>query len=109
MAEPVSGGATPTSEQARQALLLRLSEALRPLPDSGQILHEAARLLGGHEEAVALRRAHDELERRVQERTAELLRQSQELRALAGEITLVEQRERSRLAKVLHDHLQQSI
>jgi CheY-like chemotaxis protein len=30
-----------------------------------------------------------------------------QLRALAGELTLVEQRERKRLAKVLHDHLQQ--
>ncbi len=30
-----------------------------------------------------------------------------QLRALAGELTLVEQRERSRLANLLHDHLQQ--
>jgi PAS domain S-box-containing protein len=49
---------------------------------------------------VALARAKDELEQRVVERTAQL-------RALAGELTLSEQRERSRLAKILHDHLQQ--
>jgi PAS domain S-box-containing protein len=62
----------------------------------------------------ALRRAKDELERRVQERTAELAgaietltRQAQQLRALAAELTLAEQRERRRLAAVLHDGLQQ--
>ena len=43
-----------------------------------------------------LRQAHEELEIRANQ-----------LRALAGELTLSEQRERSRLAKVLHDHLQQ--
>jgi len=78
----------------------------------------------------ALRKAHDELERRVEERTAELsaaiemlkaevarralaehsLRErSERLRILASELTLAEQRERKRLAKVLHDHLQQLI
>src|SRR5262249_16990524 len=36
-----------------------------------------------------------------------LLRRSEQLRALAAEVTLAEQRERRRLAKVLHDHLQQ--
>jgi PAS domain S-box-containing protein len=37
----------------------------------------------------------------------ELGARATQLRALAGELTLSEQRERSRLAKVLHDHLQQ--
>jgi signal transduction histidine kinase len=76
----------------------------------------------------ALRKANDELEARVRQRTAELastidalqievlertqaeagLRQlSVQLRTLAGELTLAEQRERRRLAGVLHDHLQQ--
>jgi PAS domain S-box-containing protein len=50
---------------------------------------------------------NDELELRVTERTAELARKATQLRALAGELTLSEQRERSRLAKILHDHLQQ--
>ncbi|MEJ2718968.1 MAG: response regulator, partial [Deltaproteobacteria bacterium] len=74
------------------------------------------------------RRAKDELEQRVQERTADLsqtvdrlqgeiarrelaetvLRQrSEQLRMLASELTLAEQRERRRLAEVLHDDLQQ--
>ncbi len=76
----------------------------------------------------ALRQAKDELEHRVAERTAELWRTVQTLRAevarrreaeqalrrrgeqlreLAGELTLAEQRERRRLAGVLHDTLQQ--
>jgi PAS domain S-box-containing protein len=55
----------------------------------------------------ALARAKDELEQRVAERTAELAKRAAQLRALAGELTLSEQRERSRLAKILHDHLQQ--
>jgi PAS domain S-box-containing protein len=79
-----------------------------------------------------LQKAHDELERRVRERTIELdnanasLRQLNEtleqqvsertqlaedrakkLQTLVVELTLAEQRERQRLAKILHDNLQQ--
>ena len=76
----------------------------------------------------ALRQAHDRLELRVRERTAELshavatlheevarrsrveqtLRErSEQTRKLATELTLAEQRERQRLAQILHDGLQQ--
>jgi PAS domain S-box-containing protein len=76
----------------------------------------------------ALRRAHDELELRVAERTAELLQtvnaleeevsrrtaaeqalreRSDKLRAMASELIMAEQRERQRLAQLLHDGLQQ--
>lgn len=54
-----------------------------------------------------LRRLNLELERRVRERTAELALRAAQLRALAGELTLSEQRERGRMARILHDHLQQ--
>ena len=75
-----------------------------------------------------LRRSRDELEQRVRDRTADLsetvsaletevtrrtlaedvLRtRSEQLRLLASELTLAEQRERRRLADVLHDDLQQ--
>ncbi len=75
-----------------------------------------------------LRQANDELERRVRDRTAELTRivetlqgemnrrstaeralraRSEQLRLLASELTLAEQRERQRLALVIHDGLQQ--
>jgi signal transduction histidine kinase len=48
----------------------------------------------------ALQVAHSELEARVSERTAQL-------RALAAELTQSEERERRRIAQVLHDDLQQ--
>jgi len=62
----------------------------------------------------ALRQSHDLLEQRVTQRTAELSqsnreldRRSRQLARLASELTLAEQRERRRLATLLHDHLQQ--
>lgn len=48
-----------------------------------------------------------ELEDRVRIRTAELQRRADQLARLTSELTLAEQRERRRLAKLLHDHLQQ--
>jgi PAS domain S-box-containing protein len=55
----------------------------------------------------ALQQVNANLERNVEERTAELTQRASQLRALAAELTLSEQRERRRLANVLHDHLQQ--
>lgn len=55
----------------------------------------------------ALLHAKEELELRVQERTKELALRANQLRALAGELTISEQRERKRLSALLHDHLQQ--
>jgi PAS domain S-box-containing protein len=43
------------------------------------------------------------------ERTAEVERQACQLRALASQLSQAEQRERKRLAKILHDHIQQLI
>ena len=54
-----------------------------------------------------IRDLNQSLQERVAERTAELVQRAEQLRALATELTLVEQRERRRLAEVLHDHLQQ--
>lgn len=63
---------------------------------------------------AALQQAHDELENRVAERTDQLRRanlqleaRAAQLRALTGELTLAEQRERRRIAQMLHDGLQQ--
>jgi signal transduction histidine kinase len=57
--------------------------------------------------AAELAESNSDLERKVQERTAELAQRAAHLRALAGELTISEQRERKRLANILHDHLQQ--
>lgn len=54
-----------------------------------------------------LKQWSQELERRVDERTAELQESQYRLRALATELNLAEQRERQRIATELHDHLQQ--
>ncbi len=50
-----------------------------------------------------------ELERRIVERTGELLLSQERLRALASDLTLTEQRERRRLATELHDYLAQLV
>jgi PAS domain S-box-containing protein len=54
-----------------------------------------------------LRGAKEELGLRVQERTIELRQRAAQLARLSSELTLSEQRERRRLAEILHDHLQQ--
>ena len=46
-------------------------------------------------------------EQALQDAHKDLAERAAQLRALAGELTLSEQRERRRLARVLHDHLQQ--
>ena len=50
-----------------------------------------------------------ELERRVNERTKELVRTHDRLRGLAQDLTLTEQRERQRIAGELHDYLAQML
>ena len=56
---------------------------------------------------VRLERFAHELEKAVETRTAELRHSQEQLRALAAELTLTEQRQRQRFASQLHDHLQQ--
>jgi PAS domain S-box-containing protein len=55
----------------------------------------------------ALRQYSDTLEVRVDERTNELTRRTAQLQGLAVELTRAEDRERQRVAEVIHDHLQQ--
>lgn len=52
-------------------------------------------------------RMNEVLEERVKERTAVASQRAVQLSALAAELTEAEERERRRLAQVLHDHLQQ--
>lgn len=54
-----------------------------------------------------LKAFNDTLEQRVIERTAIADQRAAQLRVLAAELSLAEEQERRRLAKVLHDHLQQ--
>lgn len=56
---------------------------------------------------LALRQLNDSLERRIAERTREVRQQADQLRALANDLSQTEQRERQRLAQILHDNIQQ--
>lgn len=58
---------------------------------------------------AALAELNRTLEARIAERTAEVQHQAAQLRALARQLTRTEQRERKRLATILHDHIQQLI
>ena len=57
----------------------------------------------------SLRKIRDELEIRVDERTAQLARSREELRVLAGKLLSVQEEERRRLARELHDDLTQRL
>ncbi|WP_462330362.1 response regulator [Thiohalocapsa halophila] len=74
------------------------------------------RVAGVHLDITARKQAEERLaelnrtlEARVAEQTAELRSQAEQLRALANQLTRSEQRERKRLASILHDHIQQLI
>lgn len=56
---------------------------------------------------IELRQSKEELEMRVRERTIELQRRAEQLSKLSYDLTNAEQRERKRIAHVLHDDLQQ--
>jgi len=97
-----------------------LAEAREPNPWERRLAEFGAHLAGIVLErdrvAKALRESQErlqaaavELEKRVDERTKDLSRSQADLRALATELNLAEQRERKRLAGELHDHLQQML
>ncbi len=57
----------------------------------------------------ALKKLNDTLEQQVEDRTIQVRQQAIQLRALASQLSMAEQTERQRLAKILHDHIQQLI
>lgn len=78
------------------------------------LARQAADLIERHQSEGALREREQQLvelsltlERRVAQRTAELQDQTARLQSLAAELASAEQRERKRLAALLHDELQQ--
>jgi two-component system sensor histidine kinase UhpB len=56
-----------------------------------------------------LRRSHDELEQRVRERTRELARANRSLRKLSRQVLEVQETERRRIARELHDEIGQAL
>lgn len=90
--------------QLAEELTYRVGLAL----DNAWLYEEARREVTERERAERdLRHFNDQLEQRVAERTAETEQRAAQLRALTAELAQTEQRERRRLAQVLHDHLQQ--
>ena len=73
-------------------------------------------MLGTYEDITAhkqaeevLRKAHHELERRVQERTLALEKANEELRQIPSKLIAVQEEERKRLASELHDSIGQTL
>lgn len=58
-------------------------------------------------EKAMLRRSLQEQQRQLSMQAQALVEQNQKIRALASALTLAEQRERKRIAQILHDHVQQ--
>ena len=81
---------------------LRIAESILKL-----VAIRAAGELERRQAEESLKKAKDELEDRVKERTYELQNRADQLRALASELTQAEIRARKYLASVLHDDLQQ--
>jgi PAS domain S-box-containing protein len=93
---------------------------VRWLRSQGRILHDdhgrPIRMVGVNFDVTERRETEErlrsfagQLEHLVQERTQDLVRSQDQLRALATELNLTEQRERKRMAAELHDHLAQML
>jgi signal transduction histidine kinase len=64
-------------------------------------------LARSHRAEEQLRRAHDELERKIQERTADLNMANESLRELSGRLQQMRDEERRQIARELHDSVGQ--
>jgi PAS domain S-box-containing protein len=100
-----------TVRRRKDGRLIDISLTISPIRNlkgeiigASKIAHDITERKKAEEE---LKRFASILEEKVTERTQILEDQTQRLRQLALELTEVEQKERRRLAEVLHDHLQQ--
>lgn len=88
-------------------LLLTLSHSGDMASPNGHVIVVAQDVTPQVRAERMLKELTSTLEQQVARRTARLERQAEILRRLAAELTTTEQRERKRLAEMLHDHLQQ--
>lgn len=77
--------------------------------DDGEVRARVKTHLTLQQQARRISEHADELERLVQERTADLNEANNLLRLLAAQLTLAEERERQRIAMDLHDRVSQSL
>jgi signal transduction histidine kinase len=70
---------------------------------------QAADLIEGRRSEQKLLELNNFLERRVIERTAELVESERRVREMASQLTMAEHAERRRISQVLHDDLQQQL
>jgi len=56
-----------------------------------------------------LKKSHDELEERVEERTAKLMKANEQLESLSSQLLMVQEKERKRIAQELHDSVGQTL
>ena len=100
--------------------IVRPDGAIRWIAGKGTVLRDSegkpSRMVGVNYDITERKEAQqrtthfaEQLEHEVKARTGELLRSQNDLRALATELNLAEQRERKRLAAELHDHLAQML
>ena len=103
---------------ANHTVLVRPDRTEVPIDDSAAPIRDHdGRLIGAvlvfrdisarKKSELQVQRWNTELEARVRERTGELVKSQERLRALASQLNLTEQRERRRLAGDLHDYLAQ--
>lgn len=92
---------------AGQGVLVIAGVGLEFSPAQSILQTARERRLATDRELAVRQLVEEQLRQRVAERTAELDASNQQLRALASEVALAEQRERHRLAIGLHDHVGQ--
>ena len=101
LVRPVVDMATAALQVAAGDLQVRLS---------AQRTDELGQLAGTFNDMVAkVSQTQATLEQQVRERTAQLETNQKRLRALAGDLATIQQRERQRLASVIHDELAQTL